>query len=249
MVLSKIDRNKIDEAFETYDNAKGKSLYRKIFRDLLKIPKGSNKQIITKARELLRNIEESIGALDNLERIYDILMICGISNIDVDVGFARGLEYYTGMIFEVYAEKLDVAVAGGGRYDKLLSLFKWDIPAVGCAIGLDRISLAMEGRNVTEDLKKAEPVLIAPLEESLTGHAFEIAHRLRKAEIGAVSEMVARGPRDVLNRAKRVGIRFVGFVGSKESDNNTIQFRDLLKGTEFVVNVDSLAELKHMIVS
>ena len=65
-------------------------------------------------------------------------------NITVEPAFARGLEYYTGMIFEIYIPGLDIALGGGGRYDRLIEAFGGEpTPAVGCAHGIDRVAIAV----------------------------------------------------------------------------------------------------------
>lgn len=82
-----------------------------------------------------------------LRRVYEALQVCGvISNIVVDMGVLRGLDYYTGIVFEGYSPELGYGLLGGGRYDRLLGEFGLDAPATGFALGMDRLALVLKSQ-------------------------------------------------------------------------------------------------------
>lgn len=89
--------------------------------------------------------EKCLSALDNLHRIYALVEAYGAAEyLSFDLGLYRSLDYYTGMLFEIYLPELGYPVAGGGRYDKMMQSFGMDCPATGFALGVDRILLALE---------------------------------------------------------------------------------------------------------
>lgn len=84
-------------------------------------------------------------AIQELEKIYQALKVCGvIEHIVLDLGVLRGLDYYTGVVFEGYSPDLGYGLLGGGRYDNLMGHFGLDRPATGFALGLDRLALVVE---------------------------------------------------------------------------------------------------------
>jgi ATP phosphoribosyltransferase regulatory subunit len=95
------------------------------------------REVIREARALVSNSTSS-SAVDDLENVYGIAEEIGIdSHIDIDLGDAAGLDYYTGLTFKIFAAGLGSALGRGGRYDQLLSNFGVPAPAVGFSICLD----------------------------------------------------------------------------------------------------------------
>lgn len=87
---------------------------------------------------------QAAQAVRELEKIYEALQACGvIEHIVVDLGVLRGLDYYTGVVFEGYSPDLGYGLLGGGRYDNLMGQFGFDRPATGFALGLDRLALVV----------------------------------------------------------------------------------------------------------
>lgn len=86
-------------------------------------------------------------AASELKKVYEALQVCGvIGSIVVDMGILRGLDYYTGIVFEGYSPELGYGLLGGGRYDRLLGEFGMDAPATGFALGLDRLALVLRSQ-------------------------------------------------------------------------------------------------------
>jgi ATP phosphoribosyltransferase regulatory subunit len=88
-------------------------------------------------------------AVDHLVRVRDLVADYGYGNaVQLDFGLYPGLSYYTGIIVEAYAPGAGLPVASGGRYDELFSGLEWNVPAVGFAISLDRLSVVLEDAHV-----------------------------------------------------------------------------------------------------
>ncbi|MCD6095727.1 MAG: ATP phosphoribosyltransferase regulatory subunit, partial [Thermoprotei archaeon] len=158
----------------------------------------------------------------------------------------RGLEYYTGIIFEFHVKELGAQsqVCGGGRYDNLVKEFGGpDIPAAGFAFGLDRLVIAMglQGVKIPEESKPS--VLVIPINNSLMKQAFLISLMLRRKGIKAESSLIKEKLRKALSRANKMGIRYVVIVGPKELNENKVILRDMMKREQKVVPIDSLDEV------
>ncbi len=113
-----------------------------------------DKSVLDKARSFCDNAK-SLAALDNLQEIYDNLAGYGVCDkISFDLGLIRDFGYYTGMVFEGYSAKLGFPICGGGRYDNLMAGFGQDCPAIGFALGVDRLLLALERENKKSKVPK-----------------------------------------------------------------------------------------------
>jgi len=87
----------------------------------------------------------ALAAVQELREVYETLQLCGvIDHIVVDMGVLRGLDYYTGTVFEGYSPELGYGLLGGGRYDHLLGKFGFPCPATGFALGMDRLALLLK---------------------------------------------------------------------------------------------------------
>jgi len=116
-------------------------------------------EILEQARPLLAFSELASRALAELEQVVAALAAAGLGpHIAIDLGEVRGLDYYTGLVFRVFAPGLGFEVGGGGRYDALLARFGRPLPAVGFMLGLDRVDLLLErqGRSFSATTPRAE---------------------------------------------------------------------------------------------
>jgi ATP phosphoribosyltransferase regulatory subunit len=103
-------------------------------------------EILQQVPYLEKNRKAEQAALE-LKKVYEALQVCGvIGNIVVDMGVLRGLDYYTGIVFEGYSPELGYGLLGGGRYDRLLGEFGLDAPATGFALGMDRLALVLKSQ-------------------------------------------------------------------------------------------------------
>ncbi|MFW6381584.1 MAG: ATP phosphoribosyltransferase regulatory subunit [Bacillota bacterium] len=118
-------------------------------QQLLELPKmRGDKGVLTEAAGLVNN-PRSQQAIDKLEQVFSLLQDYDVSDyLNFDLGLIRGLDYYTGIVFEGFTEKLGYTICGGGRYDNLLEKYGGrQIPAVGFALGLQRVWLSLKKEN------------------------------------------------------------------------------------------------------
>lgn len=131
---------------------------KEIFADFLFLQGG--KELLEQLQSVVTN-DKCKAALDNLMKIYELLEAYGVAEyVSIDLGLYRALDYYTGMLFEVYLPELGYPIAGGGRYDKMLEDFGVQGPSTGFALGVDRVMLALE-RNGSVTSKRSCDVLVA----------------------------------------------------------------------------------------
>lgn len=174
----------------------------------------------------------------------------------------RGLDYYTKTVFEIFPgtddDKSDKegreeikknALAGGGRYDKLVKLLGGkDIPACGGALGVERIVSLMKYQDIKLPEPEAPDVFLAQLGNLAKRKSLKLLEELRRAKIG-VSESFGRDSlKAQLSRADKLGVKFTLIIGQKESLEGTIIIRNMETGKQTIVKLEkAVAETKEML--
>jgi len=243
-VMQLMDKKQHEEALGIVKEAGASDKCLKTLQRLVGL-RGSNiASILEEMEKLVREYEAAAEAVKNLEEILRLVKESGEKlDITIDAGFARGLEYYTGVIFEVYTPELDIALAGGGRYDKLVELFGGEpTPAVGVAHGIDRIMLAMQEQKTSLTTKEEKRVMVIPVNEGLINEALKISEMLRNEGIAVETEVMRRRVTKALEDADRRGISHVIIVGERELKEGTVILRDMQKKEQKEVRIKELAE-------
>jgi histidyl-tRNA synthetase len=156
----------------------------------------------------------------------------------------RGLDYYTGMVFEIDSPNLgaEKQVGGGGAYT-LAELFGGEpVPQTGFALGLDRLVMAADAEGVS---LKAVPfdAYVVPIGEAVRGRAVEIVTKLRSSGLRADIDLVGRGPSKNLDYANSIGARYAILVGERELKGNAVALRDMATGEQKQVSLENLVEI------
>ncbi|MEA2089690.1 MAG: histidine--tRNA ligase [Thermoproteota archaeon] len=198
---------------------------------------------IEKTKKQVKNYSEAVEAVENLHEILELTKQSGAKfEILVEAGFARGLEYYTGMVFEPYTPEMEIALGGGGRYDKLIELFGGEpTPAVGVAHGIDRITLAMEKQKVSLELPEKKQVMVIPVDKTLKAKTVQIALTLRQAGVLAEVEVMGRTVARALQDADRRGFTHTILVGPKELEEGKVVLRDMKERKQRAVRIENLS--------
>jgi len=125
---------------------------------------GSNTEKLSQLKGLLQNSDEGTQGVADLQFVIDTIDELGLqsANLELDVTLARGLNYYTGAIFEVQTEKVQIgSIGGGGRYDDLTGVFGLkDMSGVGISFGLDRIYIALEELGLFDEVSLPKPKVV-----------------------------------------------------------------------------------------
>jgi len=204
---------------------------------------GTNEEKLTQIRSLIGSGE--IGK-QGIEEVEFVFQQSKNTNIDIDFTLARGLNYYTGIIFEAKApEEVKMgSIGGGGRYDDLTGLFGVpNIPGVGISFGVDRIYDVLEEMNLfPENVQVSTKALFFNMGDAESRFAFGIMQQLRSSGIACELYHEATKINKQFTYAEKKSIPFVIIIGSKEMEEKNCAVKNLATGNQEVVAVDKLAE-------
>jgi histidyl-tRNA synthetase len=178
---------------------------------------------------------------NELKILFDSLENRGVSNIRINFGIVRGLDYYSGIVFEVFDKNSTLgALAGGGRYDTLTQAFgREDIGATGVAGGVERIILTMQEQNIiSENIQKRVAVLY--INDEMQKVAYSITSLLRLASIPTDIDLAGRNIKKQMNQATNSRLAII--VGPQELEQGNVVLRDMISGTEGVISLEKLTE-------
>ena len=217
---------------------------RRLTTNPLRILDSKNPDVIAVAAgapNLLDSLGE--GSRARFARVRELLTGLGVKH-QVEPRLVRGLDYYTGTIFEVKTEAGDLGsqntIVGGGRYDRLVgSLGGNATPAIGFALGIERILLAMP--EAAESFEPAVSVFFAPMDEAALAFAMPIAHSLRADGIRVEIEHRPRNVGAMMKRADKLRARAAVIIGSNEIASGKLTVKDLAHGKQSEVSVADLA--------
>ena len=184
-------------------------------------------------------------AFDYLRKVAELLGHYRIppSEYEFDMGVVRGLDYYTGLVFELDSPNLgaEKQVGGAGAYT-LAEVFGGEpVAQTGFALGVDRLVLAAEAEGVFGPAAGVDAYVV-PIGDSLRGRAIEIVTALRAAGLRADVDLVGRGPSKNLDSANALGARYAVLVGERELKGDKVALRDLKTGDQREVPLALLAE-------
>lgn len=203
--------------------------------------------------EKLEKIEKIIGASETGKKgIEELKFILGFLNetnskqtINIDFTLARGLNYYTGTIYEVKAKNVQIgSIGGGGRYDDLTGLFGVpDMPGVGISFGLDRIYDVMDELQLfPENINQSTEVLFFNLGEKESRYAFHLMQKLREEKISCELFYENSKLEKQFKYASKKNISYAVIIGSKEIEERTYVVKDLQKGEQQTISENQLVD-------
>ena len=187
---------------------------------------------------------EKYGNMEEVVHYREVLNLLDAAGVkySVDFGIARGLDYYTGVVFEIEAPELGAErqICGGGEYS-LAELFgAQPVATSGFAIGFDRTLLALKKEGFEADLK-GPCAYIIPDERSIE-HAFSLARNLRKRGFVVEMELNRKGMGKALKKAASLGSIYALIIGEKELEKGKIALKDLNSGEQMELSEDELVE-------
>lgn len=191
--------------------------------------------LLSKAKNIFGNSELAKKGFEEIEFVLDRVQKGTFAKLSADFTLARGLNYYTGMIFEVTATDVKIgSIGGGGRYDDLTGLFGVpNIPGVGISFGVDRIYDVMEELNLfPPDVHIGTQVLFFNLGEKESNVAFGLVQQLRQRNIRC--ELYHENVKfdKQFKYAEKKNIPYVVIVGSNELEQSTCTIKNLLQGSQ-----------------
>lgn len=207
---------------------------------------GSTNDKINKLETILAESPTGLLGIEEMRTIFGYVAKLGIDlPIELDLSLARGLNYYTGAIFEVKANDFAIgSICGGGRYDNLTGIFGMpDVSGVGISFGADRIYDVMVGLNLfPEDVDFATKVLFVNLGADEEAASLKALESVRDAGISAEIYPEAGKMKKQMEYANRRNIPYVAIIGSNELAEGKITLKDMRNGSQTSVAADSIAE-------
>ncbi|MFI3264311.1 MAG: histidine--tRNA ligase [Rikenellaceae bacterium] len=208
---------------------------------------GTNQEKIDQLRDVITGSETGLLGVDELQTIMDHTSKLGIElPIEIDLSLARGLNYYTGAIFEVKANDFAIgSICGGGRYDDLTGIFGMpNMSGVGISFGADRIYDVMVGLDLfPTEVNFSTKVLFANLGANEQEVILPLLKELRNAGVAAEIYPDSTKMKKQMEHANRRGIPFVVIIGSQEIEQQRATVKNMTTGEQQSITFDALKEL------
>ncbi len=241
-VMQLMDKKQYDDALRSVQSAGVSDRCLKTLGRLVELKGNEIFEVADKMEECVSDYEKATAATKNLREILKLVRQSGCNvDITVEAGFERGLEYYTGMIFEVYVPDLNIALGGGGRYDRLIELFGGTpTPAVGVAHGLDRILLALSEQRSELGSEEIKRVVVIPIGDELRGEALKISQMLRESSLNVEVEVMGRKMTKALEDADRRNVDYAVIIGERELKEGAVVLRNLRSREQNTLKIEEL---------
>ena len=199
--------------------------------------------IIEAIEELVSPHEETKEALEEFKELVKTLESFQVFNYKLNLGVARGLDYYTGIVFEVYVEGLGAQkqVCGGGTYN-LVKLFGGeDVVSTGFALGFDRLMNAIEELNGKMELEPIVSTYVAAISDSTRHEAFKIAQTLRKDNIATEVDLSRKKFKKILAYANKIGVKYAVLVGERDLEDGKVTVKNMKTGEQGQMPINEVA--------
>ncbi len=236
-ILNALDKRRVNELSEALEGA-GIGDLRDDLLALVEFRGGA---------EVLDQAQERVGDQEGLRYLRDLgnlLERYGIDGVLFDLGVVRGLDYYTGAVFELHYEPLGSAsqICGGGSYT-LTDLFGGEpLQTTGFGMGFDRVVLALEDAGAS--LPEAQlDVYVLPVGDHMRDAGYDVLRRIREAGLSADVDLTGRGPSKNLDHADALGARTAILVGEREWEAGKVGVKDLRTGEQTEVPLEELTSV------
>ena len=205
---------------------------------------GAPDEVLSQTKTMLQDYPEGVKGVEALEDLYEYAKGYGyVDLLRIDLSLARGLDYYTGPVFELIAKGFEEwgSIAGGGRYDEIVELFGGPpTRATGIAFGISRVTPILDEKGAFDDMTLGAKVYVAPVNAKVTNEAIKIAQQLRAKGIPTMVDMMGRRLGKQFEYADKKGILSVVIVGERELAENSVTVRNMKTGDQTSVKLDDL---------
>ncbi len=210
--------------------------------------KGNNDEILNSLKKLEISNTSYIEGVQELSKVIHYMRCFGVpdKNFIIDLKITRGLDYYTGTVYETMLDKYPQigSVCSGGRYDNLAEYYtKEELPGVGISIGLTRLFYQLKEAGIIESkgVSTLTEVLVIPVDDSLD-YSINVASKLR--EEGIISEVYFEEGKisKKLNYGNKLGISNIILIGSEEVKSNILTLKDMSTGNQYKLTIDKVIE-------
>ena len=212
-----------------------------------------NKAVLGRIVEFVKDNEVGAQGVDEVQSILDFADAMGIGHrVKIDPSLARGLSYYTGAIMEINVKDLAGSLGGGGRYDNLVGMFLGqDIPACGFSLGLERILVVMDERNMFPAGLGSSPadVMVVIWNKESVRESIKLAGELRAGGLKVDLYPEADKLGKQFKYASSVGVPFVAVIGEEEQAKGLVAIKDMRSGEQRMIEREKVAEIVRELVA
>lgn len=204
---------------------------------------GSNEEKLSTLKELLSTSEVGMKGIEETETVLSAANKLGVNNVSFEVTLARGLNYYTGAIFEVTHPDFPSSITGGGRYDDLTGIFGLKgMSGVGISFGADRIYDLLEAKDLfPEEIEVSTELLFVNFGDQEALKCIELAHFLRQTGVRCEVYPDSAKLKKQMKYANDKNVLFVAMLGSDELQNGTITLKNMTTGDQENVEQSAIA--------
>ena len=208
--------------------------------------KGNNSEKLQTIKNILKDSEIGVKGVEECEYILNTLSLLNLNNeVELDLTLARGLNYYTGAIFEVKALDVEIgSITGGGRYDNLTGIFGMPgISGVGISFGADRIFDVLNQLNLyPKEAVTTTKVMFTNFGEAELAYCLPIVAQVRAAGISAEIFPSSVKMKKQMNYANDKQVAYVAIVGENEMNEGKITLKDMATGEQSMLTAQELIE-------
>ena len=203
-----------------------------------------DKSIIKDVEELINPFIEAKESLEELKELIGLLEHFQVENYTLNLGVARGLDYYTGIVFEIYVPELGAQkqICGGGSYSLVKVFGGKEVESTGFALGFDRLMNAIDELTEKEELPPHLDIYVAPISEDVRNKAYEITQMLRKNNIKADVDLNGKKFKKLMNYADKINVEKIAIVGSKDLAEGKITIKDMVTGQQELIEIDGIID-------
>jgi histidyl-tRNA synthetase len=246
VAIDKIDKTGIDDVIKEFEEKGiGKSAI-EIIRDLMTF-QGNNLKKICELRRIISQSDPGSSGIKEMEILIDYLKSVELnSKVEINLALARGLDYYTGIIFEVTATDIDIgSICGGGRYDDLTGIFGLpDVSGVGISFGAERIYDVMCKLDLfPKDSAGAVKLMFVNFGKREEKYCLDLLSKIRAKGISAELYPDQAKLKKQMTYANNKSVPFVALVGESEITEEKITVKNMEKGTQEKLNLEELLSL------
>lgn len=206
----------------------------------------NNEETLSKLDSLKIDNELFVEGLGELKEVYKFMKLFGIpeENIKLDLTITRGLDYYTGTVFETFLDEYENigSVCSGGRYDDLANNFTNNkYPGVGLSIGLTRLFYQFNEAGLLDEEKEIDDtIVVIPMNDDVLDYSIKVVNKLRENNIKSDIYLESGKMKKKFTYADRKNVNFGIIIGETEKESNQIAVRDFITGNQELVDFDNM---------
>ena len=237
-IIASIDKEDYELLDSILDECKIGQEYKNIITKIINV--NGTRNDLEALKPIVESIQDSYDSVCQLIETLKVLEAFGFEDYTVKLSIARGLDYYTGIVFEIYVPDLgaEKQITGGGTYNLTALFDSEEVESTGFAFGFDRIMEAYHRQNIETAHADEEKVLVVPIKKDFKLDAIKVAQQLRANNIITDIDMKGKKLKKNLSYANNNNINNVIMIGQSEAENNTVTLKDMTSGQQETITLN-----------